>query len=330
MSGRHAGRGRRRPLSALLIIVALLTLTVLVAHNLYRSSSARAAARSTGETTNDVDPTTASDASDASDAPADRATAAPISPEASASALRLLTPKATVDAEIASLTSSLGPSGVSVAALNTVTGASYSYGATGGMNTGSVVKLDILETLLLEHQQAGQPLTDDEDANAMSMIENSDNDAADSLWADIGGAPIMTASNQQLGVPNLVLGAGGQWGLGTTAAGDQVTLLKNLVTTGGPLDAASQQFALNLMQNVEADQRWGVGSVADAGTTFANKNGWLALDSDNDLWLVNSDGIVTVSGQRILMSILTQHNATEDAGITLVESIAQIVASTIT
>ncbi|MBV9592727.1 MAG: serine hydrolase [Actinobacteria bacterium] len=314
-------------MSALLIIVALLTLTVLVAHNLYRSSSARAAARSTGETTNDVDPTTASDASDASDAPADRATAAPISPEASASALRLLTPKATVDAEIASLTSSLGPSGVSVAALNTVTGASYSYGATGGMNTGSVVKLDILETLLLEHQQAGQPLTDDEDANAMSMIENSDNDAAEALWEDVGSDQAVSRANQTLGpLPNTVPGADDYWGLTITDASDQLLLLRNLVSTDGPLDAASQAYALNLMRNVESDQRWGVGAVADAGTTFANKNGWLAVSDDDNLWLVNSLGIVTVQGQQVLLAIMTQHDSSESAGIATVESIAAAVA----
>ncbi len=102
------------------------------------------------------------------------------------------------------------------------------------------------------------------------------------------------------------------------------------MSTGSPLDAASQAFALGLMDDVEADQRWGVGVVADAGTTFANKNGWLAVDNDNDLWLTNSDGIVTVDGQQVLMSVLTQHNQSENDGIALVESIAQAVAPALT
>ena len=66
---------------------------------------------------------------------------------------------------------------------------------------------------------------------ATTMIENSDNDSADALWAEIGGAAVFTVDNVRLGIPNLVLGAGGLWGLGTTSAADQVTLLKNLVAT---------------------------------------------------------------------------------------------------
>jgi beta-lactamase class A len=231
--------------------------------------------------------------------------------------------------QLTALVGSLGSGGASVAALNLTTGATFSYGASSGMTMGSIAKVDILEVLLLAHMDAHAPLSANDVSLATTMIENSDNNAADALWAEIGGAPVFTVDNARLGIPNLVLGAGGQWGLGTTGAADQVTLLKNLVTTGGPLDAASQQFALGLMHSIEADQRWGVGTIADAGTTVANKNGWLALDSDNDRWLVNSDGIVTVQGQTVLISVLTQHNASESAGITLVENIAGVVAPVI-
>jgi beta-lactamase class A len=231
--------------------------------------------------------------------------------------------------QLTALVGGLGAGGASVAALNLTTGATFSYGAAGGMTMGSIAKIDILEVLLLAHMDAHAALSANDVSLATTMIENSDNNAADALWAEVGGAPVFTADNVRLGIPNLVLGAGGQWGLGTTSATDQLTLLKNLVATAGPLDAASQQFALGLMHSVEADQRWGVGTIADAGTTVANKNGWLALDSDNDRWLVNSDGIVTVSGQTVLISILTQHNANENDGITLVENIAGVVAPAI-
>jgi beta-lactamase class A len=230
--------------------------------------------------------------------------------------------------ELTALVGGLGAGGASVAALNLTTGATFSYGAAGGMTMGSVAKLDILETLLLAHIDGHTPLSDNDVSLATAMIEHSDNNAADALWAEVGGAPVLTVDNVRLGIPNLVLGAGGLWGLGTTSAADQVTLLKNLVAPG-PLDPASQQFALGLMHNVEADQRWGVGSIADAGTTVANKNGWLGVDTDSGRWLVNSDGIVTVQGQTVLMSILTQHNASESDGITLVENIAGLVAPVI-
>ena len=68
------------------------------------------------------------------------------------------------------------------------------------------------------------------------------------------------------------------------------------------------------MRNVESDQRWGVGVTADAGTDFANKNGWLGVDDDNGLWLVNSTGVVTINGQQVLMVVLTQHDSDFQSG----------------
>ena len=100
----------------------------------------------------------------------------------------------------------------------------------------------------------------------------------------------------------------------------------------GPLTAASQSYALGLMEHVEADQRWGVGVVADAGTTFANKNGWLSIDNsngpgetDNGLWAVTSVGVVTVKGQPVLLAVFTQHQKSMAAGVSLVQSLAQAV-----
>jgi hypothetical protein len=157
------------------------------------------------------------------------------------------------------------------------------------------------------------------------MIENSNNDSAQDLFEDIGGRDALLAANPRLGVSaGTVPGPSDYWGLTTTDAPDQITLLKNLVTTG-PLTSASQQVILGLMRNVESDQRWGVGVVADAGTAFANKNGWLAVDDDNDLWLVNSIGVVTVNGQLVLIAVLTQHDSSFDTGISLVQSLATAV-----
>ena len=119
----------------------------------------------------------------------------------------------------------------------------------------------------------------------------------------------------------------GYYGLSTSGASDQVTLLDDLVRTNGPLDAPSQAYALNLLHNVEADQTWGVTAAADPGTQSAVKNGWLAVDADNDLWEVNSDGVVTVDGRQLLISVYTAHDASEQAGISLVESLARAASA---
>jgi hypothetical protein len=87
------------------------------------------------------------------------------------------------------------------------------------------------------------------------------------------------------------------------------------------------------MRWVDADQRWGVGVVADQGTAFQNKNGWLSIDNNNGpgevddgLWAVNSIGIVTVHGQQVLLAVMTQHRPSLEAGETLVQALARAIA----
>jgi hypothetical protein len=217
----------------------------------------------------------------------------------------------------------------SVAAVDLTTGARFSYGATGGMPDASISKLDILEALLLAHESSHTTLSAETDELATAMIEHSDNDAGQSLWNGLGSAAAIATANMTLGLTHTVPDPNGYYGLTTSCATDQIALLRDLVSTTGPLDVPSRTYAIGLLDDVEPDQRWGVSAAADAGSTFQVKNGWLALDADNDLWAVNSDGIVTAGGQQLLLSVMTQHNASEQAGIELVESIAKTVASAI-
>jgi hypothetical protein len=249
------------------------------------------------------------------------AAAASLSAAAAASAAHTA-----LSAAVVQLAAGKSASSVSVAAVNLKTGASYQWGATGGMLTGSIVKLYILETLEIQEQGSGG-LTSGQRATATKMIENSDNSAAETLFEAVGGRTALLAENSRLGLRNTTPGPSDYWGLTQTCASDYITLLNNLVApAGGPLTAASQAYILGLMRNVESDQRWGVGVTADAGTDFANKNGWLSVDNDGELWLVNSVGVLTIHGQPVLMAVLTQHNSDFDSGIDLVQSLAKAIA----
>jgi hypothetical protein len=238
--------------------------------------------------------------------------------------------RSAADAAIAELVAGHPSGAVSVSVYNPKTGASYTYGARSGMVTASITKLDILEAMLLQHEETGTTLSSAVDAQATRMIENSDNAAADWLFAhSIGARTGLIKANERLGLRCTQLGPGYYWGLGTTCASDQVTLLRHLVDTHGPLDAASRQYAIGLLARVEPDQRWGVGAAADAGTTFVNKNGWLALEDDGGLWAVNSDGIINAHGQQVLISVLTQHNSAFQPGVTLTEAVARAATAVV-
>ncbi|MCQ4079053.1 class A beta-lactamase-related serine hydrolase [Streptomyces sp. RB6PN25] len=101
---------------------------------------------------------------------------------------------------------------MSVAVLDTATGAGGFYGS-GSYDTASIVKVDILSTLLLQAQDARRALTDQEQDYATAMIEHSDNNAATALWDEIGAAPGLDAANKRLGLTNTQAGQNGYWGL---------------------------------------------------------------------------------------------------------------------
>jgi beta-lactamase class A len=240
--------------------------------------------------------------------------------------------KAQATAQISATIAGLPAGSVSVAALNTTTGATFSAGMSSGMWTASAYKLFVLETLLLRDQQAGTTLSSSQLTQATRMIENSDNAAGYSLFLAAGGNSGLAAAAKQFGMTHTVPGRTDPT-FTTTSAADYLQLLKNLVTSG-PLNASSQSLTLRLMRAVEADQRWGVGVVADPGTTFANKNGWLSIDNtngagetDNGLWVVTSVGIVTVQGQQLLMCVFTEHRPSMQNGVTLTQTLAPAVAA---
>ncbi|GAA1358948.1 serine hydrolase [Streptomyces beijiangensis] len=211
-----------------------------------------------------------------------------------------------------------------VAALDLDSGdsASYAHGDSGTYDTASIVKVDILATLLLQAQDSGTALTPAQRTLATSMIENSDNDATNTLWGEIGGASGLDAANKTLGLTDTVGGTDGDWGLTQTTAEDQITLLEAVYGDDSPLSADSQTYVQGLMGNVEADQQWGVSAAADSGSSVGLKNGWLQR-SATDLWDINSVGEVTVGGDSVLIAVTSSGSSTESAGIGLVETVAE-------
>ena len=235
--------------------------------------------------------------------------------------------RAAAVAKVAALTKELPDGSYSLAALNLTTGGSYTAGSTSGMWTASVYKLFILEVLL--HRQGG-PLTGSEAAEAIPMMENSDNVAGYQEFIYAGRRSGLQDGFADLGLKNTVAGVADP-AFTRTSAMECITVLKNLVKPG-PLTASARTYALNLMEKVEGDQRWGVGVDADAGSDFANKNGWLSIDNsngpgedDDGLWAVNSVGVVRINGQQVLMAVMTRHRPNFDNGVALVEALARAI-----
>jgi hypothetical protein len=243
--------------------------------------------------------------------------------------------RAVATGELAAIARRLPAGSVSVAALNTRTGAAYFWGERGGMWTGSAYKLLVLEALLLQRQGGGGWFSASELSDITDMIEASKNDAGYRMYLDAGGGSALAAAARRLGLHHTKIGIADP-ALTAMDARDGIALLRNLVS-GRLFDKQSRAFVLDLMHNVQGDQRWGVGAVADPGTSFANKNGWMQVDNDNDpgeddegRWLATSLGIVRVHGEQLLMAIFTRHSPDRDTGIRLVERLARVVAPAVT
>lgn len=213
---------------------------------------------------------------------------------------------------------------VSVAVLDLDSGDRATYGD-GAFDTASIVKVDILATLLLRHQDAGTRLTAQEKAYATAMIENSDNASATALWRIIGRAEGLDAANERFGLVGTEGGDGELWGLTQTTAADQLTLLQQVFGDDSELSEASRSYARGLMRRIAVGQQWGVSAAAD-GSAWALKNGWLPR-STTGLWDINSVGRVTVDGDDYLVAVLSKGNSTQAKGISLVEAAARAAVS---
>jgi beta-lactamase class A len=185
-------------------------------------------------------------------------------------------------------------------------------------HSASVIKVITLCALLYQlHGQ--QNLSPYQDALAQAMITESDNDAQDTLWNEIG-MPALQRFLTAAGMNHTVLGQDDYWGLTEVNAHDELRLLKLLITHNPVLDAASRRYVLALMANVIPAQRWGVSAGAPADITVHLKNGWLP---DPDLWVVNSIGDFTRHGRDYSIAILTSNDPGMAYGVTTVENVAR-------
>lgn len=188
--------------------------------------------------------------------------------------------------------------------------------------TASIIKVDILATLLAQGQASGQALTPGDQALAQDMIEISDNDDAQSLWNAEGGAPAVQSFDTTAGLTQTTPDTAGYWGLSMTTAADQVQLVRLVAYPNNVLTPASQGYELGLMSNVDPSQAWGVSAGVAPGTAVALKNGWLPLDGGG--WQVNSVGYVNGDGRNYVIAVLTD-GMTEAGGISSIEGLSSLI-----
>ncbi|WP_332643294.1 serine hydrolase [Aeromicrobium sp.] len=213
-----------------------------------------------------------------------------------------------------------------VEVLNLDTGETASYGG-GSFDTASIVKVDILAALLFQAQHEGRGLTASEQSQAAAMIERSDNTAATTLFNAVGGKSGLEEFNDMIGLEDTVVGSNGNWGLTQTTSADQIRLLKVVFGSDSVLTSESQAYMKSLMSNVIDSQDFGVSAADDDGDA-ALKVGYLQR-SATGLWDVTSIGEIEAGGETFLVAVLSEDNSSYEAGVALVDEVAQAAVSSV-
>jgi hypothetical protein len=186
------------------------------------------------------------------------------------------------------------------------------------------MKVPIMLTFFdMIEQQQRQP-TDQEMQLLTTMIENSNNDSASTLYYnEIGQGAAVSDYMQKIGVTGLSP-SDAAWGYSLITPQTMVNLLTDLYE-GKILTAPDRALALNLMEHIESDQQVGVGDTEPRGARVAMKDGWV-IESDN-LWAMNTSGIVKAGKEVYIISVYTQEQPSLDAGQAIARHMCSAIAS---
>lgn len=209
---------------------------------------------------------------------------------------------------------------VSVGIYDANTGKTYTYNPSKTYYTESVVKMSMLADVLYQKI----PITSAENSLLTKMIENSNNSAASTIWRQLGSDQSVQSFFQKAGMTNTVAGTGGWWGRTTTTVLDQLTMMKYFAYPNTLLTDSQRAYGLNLMRNVQADQRWGTGSGIPTGVSVALKNGWVTSNPPSTLY-VNSVGHIKGQGKDYVIAVLTTNNKSLSYGIETINKISSLV-----
>jgi beta-lactamase class A len=208
---------------------------------------------------------------------------------------------------------------ITAAVYDIETGQEYLLNPQDTEKTASTIKVDILATALHLAQLQHHPLPANEAAAAVPMITQSDNDAAEDLYDDIGGWNAIGPFDKSIGMTHTTPNDQGYFGETYTSAADQIALLKQVMLPGGELSTSSRQYEYELMLHVISSQRWGITGGVPSNATVAIKNGWLPESSG---WHVNSIGRVHGDGRDYLIAVYTSFDSSWAYGIDTIERIA--------
>jgi hypothetical protein len=187
------------------------------------------------------------------------------------------------------------------------TGKTWRFGPTRNEGwTASTIKLAIATDLLYQQRAHQLTLTAADQHDMGAMLNYSDNDASDRLWAKFGGDGMLARFRDQYGMTGLrfVPGftTGTYWGFVKCTTDDLAALMNYVVTQVNPAD---QAYLVGALRGVAPNQQWGVWAAGHAERP-GNKGGWsYEADHYGEHWVTNTVGFAG-PGERYLIAVMYQ------------------------
>jgi hypothetical protein len=194
------------------------------------------------------------------------------------------------------------------------------------METASVIKVAVMTCVMASAEQQGRLVSEWELSLMWPMITQSNNDATDALWSELGGGPGMAACLGALSVAGITPYNGPYWGTSTASARGMATLVSRLAY-GDIVNAEHRAAALEMLVSVISSQRWGVPAGADSSgeEIVGVKDGWYP---DDDGWRVNSVGFISPLSPNDVpyaIAVMTNLQTTQEYGIATIEGLTEPV-----
>jgi hypothetical protein len=248
---------------------------------------------------------------------------------------------------------------VGVAVLNMRSGELFTFGETQVFPAYSTIKVPIMLTLLHQVDLQQRAITQEEDDLIRAMIQESDNTAADILYARVGGAASVDSYLRSIGMTDTMMGS--NWLISMTTAQDMTRLMAQLGNCT-ILPPYLCTYALTVMRHVTSSQQWGVSAGVPKSGSVALKNGWFyfyedrrasearpageadggprissrfsttttwtadpATQTADKIWTVNSIGYIHSEGKRYAIAVYTYPDPSKAYGIDTIEDISRKV-----
>jgi beta-lactamase class A len=188
----------------------------------------------------------------------------------------------------------------------------HGHNAAAHFESASVVKVMLMVAYLREARN--RPLSDHDRNLLAPMIKRSANAPASEIYLKVGAGALHKLA-RDAGMKGFSTGP--TWGASRIAPGSQARFFHELERY---IPARHVDYALRLLADIVARQRWGIPPEVPQGWHIRFKGGWAPEAAG---WKINQVAVITSGGRRLALAVLTRGNPSKEYGQATVRGVAE-------